>query len=318
MRPFSLFTLPEKKKHIFTENFKSSSIDFKRFSFSNKNEFLELIWDYFPGYNLLDRDNSNSRFFRDAVFVRVPSNLWLAFQYVVSIVWVWTVQLVRVEIYKQSLSWCVGRIDFPWAFFHFREYTTDRINQLYDFCENKYLLESSWIRCTRVDVALDFHTPFPKSPFSFLKPAKRDKVKARKTIKAYNPIQWNFQSVSYLPKKNTWYGVRMYNKSLDIKDKWKEFWYWDYPSNWTRIEFEFYPPYSNINTSDSIISLCNKWVFWHDIVSMGLTYRPPLWFNVENAYDYFLRYAKNKWISIKELLEELQNHLTFLEESIKF
>jgi len=308
MKAFSLFQIPDKNKLIIKDNFRSSNIDWKRFNFSNKADFLDLIGDYFPGYNLLDTDNSNSRFFRDAVFLRVRSNLWMAFQYVVTIVGVGTVPICRVEIYSQGLKDSCGRIDFYGAFFHFREYLWDRVVQLYSFLDEEYQKKDSFVRCTRMDVAIDIRIPFPKNVFEFITPAPRDKVKARKTIKAYNYIDWVPHSVSYLPKKNSWYGVRIYDKILDIKDKGKEFWYTDLPEDLTRIEFEFYPPYSNMNTSESMLSFCLSKVFGFPMKPLGLHYRPALGFNVENAYSYFCRYAKNKGITIGELINELQNY----------
>jgi len=309
MKAFSLFQIPQKDLVFIRENFYSSNVDWKRFNFSNKKDFLDLIWDYFPGYNLLDCDNSNSRFFRDAVFLRVHSNLGLAFQYVVSIVGIWTVPICMVTVYSSWLKDSVGRIDFYGAFFHFREYLSDRISKLYDYLDSEYIKPNSFVRCTRIDCAIDIAVPFPVDASSFFVPASRDKVKRKKVVKCYNPVDNVFQSVSYLPKKNSGYGVRMYNKIMDIKDKGKEFWYQDsLPVHLTRIEFEFYPPYSNMNTSESMLQLCLSRIFWVDIKPLGLHFRPALWFNVENAYEYFCRYAKNKGITIGELIIELQNY----------
>ena len=107
----------------------------------------------------------------------------------------------------------------------------------------------------------------------------------------------------------------MYNKILDIDQKGKQSWYTDtLPENMTRIEFEFYPPYSNINTSDSMISYCCDKIFGYPLKPLGLVYRPDMGFKLENAYEYFVRYAKSKGVSIDYLIKEMYNyHLTIVQ-----
>ena len=314
MKLFSLLTIPSKVLPILKQNFVSSSIDYKRFSFEYRTDFEELLWEYFPWNNRLDSDNSNSLWFSNAVLTRIPSPRWRAFQYIISIEGVWPVPLLYIESYSNWLKGSVWRIDFYWSYFHFADYIPESITRLYNFLDSKYLDSVSWIRCTRVDVALDFTFPFPDMAQSWITPSENARKKnwnwKKRTVNWYNPINNQFQSVSFLSKHNSWYWIRIYNKIEDIQWK-KESWYTNLPPHLTRIEFEFYPPYSSAKSSADMLSLTASRVFWYEIVPFWLVFRPDLWFKVENAYDYFCRYAKSKWITIDFLLQELQNfHLT--------
>lgn len=314
MQSFSLLNIPDSFIDTLKQNFISSNIDYKRFSFSHKSEFFELINDYFPWNELIDSDNSNSLFTPWAVLVRVPSPRWRAFQYIISIEGIGPIPLLYIEQYSDGLKNSVGRVDFYGAFFHFRSYISDRIRKFFSILEFQTLNSFSGVRCTRIDVALDFSVPFPLEVQKWIVPSKN----SLRSAKCYNWIDDRFHSISYLTKKNSWYGVRMYDKIIDINQKGKQLWYCDnLPIDLTRLEFEFYPPYSNSHTSESILSLCSSRIFWFDVPSMWLFFRPNTGFNVENAYAYFLRYAKSKWMLLSSVLSEISKyHLTQTWENI--
>lgn len=313
MKWFSLLQIPENNLSIFQQNFLSSSVDYQRFSFSHLREFEDLLWNYFPWYDLVDTNNSNSIFFTSAVLSRVPSPRGRAFQYIITIEWIWPVPLLFIEMYSNWLKNSYGRIDFYGSFFHFFRFLPDRIQFLYNRLNDSYIDPSSSISCTRVDIALDFSCSFPKDVQKWIKPSKN----SLRTAKCYNWIDDKFNSISYLTKKNSGYGVRMYNKTIDIQQKWKSLWYGSaLPPDLTRLEFEFYPPYSS-HTTEHLINLCSSRVFGSVVTPIWFPYYPDLWFNVENAYTYFIRYAKSKWLSISTLLEEINNfHLTQTGESL--
>lgn len=86
----------------------------------------------------------------------------------------------------------------------------------------------------------------------------------------------------------------MYDKNVQVIKKHKESWYGgddNMPKNWTRVEFEFYNPYSSMDES-ALIDMCTQKLLGKKIY-LGMTMRPNYTFNIENAYSYFERYAKN-------------------------
>lgn len=304
MKPFSMISIPEKDIITLKKTFLSISTDYKRFSISEKDVFLDIISEYFPTAILLDSDNSNSSWSDEALLVRTPTPRGRAYQYIISIEGIWPVPLAYIESYEnQTISESVGRIDFYGAFFHFKDFIPTNLSKLYNELNNSQI---SAIRCTRHDVALDFNMSLPINSHKWILKGKN----AKKTPHYYNcNEQWIFQSFSYLTKRNSGYWLRVYNKLLDTKDKWKGAWYWDnIPNNWTRIEFEFYPPYSSEVSEQTLFDSVNSRFFGSHVVPMGLPLRPDLWFKVQSAYIHFQRYAKSKGITMDRLLEDLKGY----------
>lgn len=104
--------------------------------------------------------------------------------------------------------------------------------------------------------------------------------------------------------------MRIYNKLIDIGKNEKEFWYGGkskLPENWTRIEFEFYPPYS-LKSEKEMMENCFERVCGVKGIVLGIPYRPVFEFSIERAYSYFERYAKNHGISMDELIDSIVDH----------
>jgi hypothetical protein len=49
-----------------------------------------------------------------------------------------------------------------------------------------------------------------------------------------------------------------------------------------------------------------------------MSYRPPIGFKVEEAYKYFVRYAKNHGVTLEQLMKEVYDYHIYIEEKKKF
>lgn len=231
-----------------------------------------------------------------------------SYQLIVWIEGIWPVPIVYFEIYKPELAMgdSVGRFDYYGAFFHFRDQFDPMLSDMYDSMSQE-------IKSTRCDVAFDFEIPIIPSMVKWVKPSRNSK----RSIASYYNQKWDISGLSYLTNKNSGYWVRFYDKNLDTANKWKKSWYWHMSDKeWTRIEFEIYPPYS-VQSDIAMIALCSAWIGGMD-VSMWLHYRPCPWYLIPNAYTYFVRYAKNQGINFDTLLDDLTAyHITFLSNGKK-
>jgi hypothetical protein len=87
----------------------------------------------------------------------------------------------------------------------------------------------------------------------------------------------------------------MYNKTVDVIKSGKENWYGGaekIPEKWTRIEFEFYPPYSLMD-DEELMRMCYEKTIGYGNIDLGMRFRPNYEFKIESAYVYFARYARN-------------------------
>jgi hypothetical protein len=224
------------------------------------------------------------------------------------------VPILFIEEYwvGQGLKWSIARIDFYGAFFQFYDDIPVRYINMYKMLTEQQKIKDNWdIRCTRKDVFVDCEYEFPQKWHSWIKPS----ANSQRQVAMYKD-KWLFNSYWYLAEKNSWYWVRIYNKLLEVKKDGKEFWYWwkdKLPKLWTRIEFEFYPPYSSDYSDDELIDIVQRRILWKP-VSLGMRSRPTFTFDIETAYTYFERYAKNHWLTTEELIQAILDHHLFLEE----
>jgi len=310
MQAFSIIDVPKYQQKALWKTVRSMSIDYKRFNIRDR-KILEGL--FVNSYRADNETNTNVIYDWNIAFLRVKSPRGIAHQIIATAEEVGAIPIAYVEVYGvwQGLRGSVGRVDFYGAFFHFLDDLPQRYKNLYN-----HLMELSkkwdkkvWV--TRVDVAMDFDYPFPQNGHLWIDPAKTSKrnVEVRYHHKLVN-------SVAYLAEKNSGYWVRIYNKALQVDQKNKQSWYgWaeKIPENWTRIEFEFYNPYSS-KDEEELKLMCVDRILWRK-VAIGLPSRPTYNLNIESAYKYFERYAKNHGVTIKQLLDELVAHHEYLEKS---
>ena len=301
MEAFDIIHVPDYLKKKMRKKILWTSLDYHRFNIRDHDILRSVCPTYSRGTDL---NNSSSSYDPEQVLLeRIYSPRWVAYNIIVSIENCWPVAFAYYEVYWkwQWLQGSLWRIDFKGWFFHFFEFMPEKYRKLYrDLLKAE---DERDIRSTRKDIAFDIEIAFPQK--CWITPAKNSK----RGIKKYD-YKWLYNSYGYLSPKNTGYGVRIYNKVVDIEQaskKNKEAWYWwkwNYAQNWTRIEFEFYPPYSLMPTEE-LMELCAKRIFWDFIIQWGLKYRPCTTFNVENFYKYCERYAKLHWVSIDQLIDQL-------------
>ena len=300
MEAFSIIQIPEYIKKKLARSKIGLSIDYKRFNLKSHKILDNLLLN---AHRANDCDNSNVAYDGEVSYMRIHSPRWIAHKVVLSIENVWPVPFAYIEVYGvwQGLAWSVAKIDFYGAFFHFIDVIPRRYLHMYRYLQD-LSEEKNLVRVTRIDVAMDFLYDFPQNAWDWIVPSENSEreVSAYKHKRKYN-------SYGYLSKNNSGYGVRMYNKSVEVKKDGKINWYWwedKIPENWTRIEFEFYPPYS-LKNDDELMMDCWKKVVGRGKVELWLQFRPTYQFKVENAYVYFMRYARTHWVSMESLIDEV-------------
>ncbi len=303
MEAFSIIEIPPYIKTKLKRKLLGVNMDYKRFNIRDR-EIIRGIHQF--SRKASDTDNSDIIYDWEVAMQRIHSPRWIAHNILLSMVGWKPIWFAYMEVYWpwQGLRGSVGRIDFKWSFFHFYDQIPERWKQVYNALIEQ---EGKIVRTTRKDVAFDFAYEFPQWGDKWINPAKNSK----RSVECYKH-NGLFNSYGYLAEKNTNYGIRIYNKIIDIEKNSKEFWYWwteKLPKNWTRIEFEFYPPYS-LKSDEELMKICSMRLLGSDSISLWLPYRPCFDFKLESAYSYFTRYALNHWITIDVLLEELVDYHT--------
>ena len=303
MEAFSIIDIPPYIKTNLKRKLLGYNMDYKRFNIKDR-EILRAIHQF--GREASDTDNSDIIYEGEVAMQRIRSPRWVAHNILLSIIGGKPIGFAYIEIYWpwQGLRGSVGRVDFKGSFFHFFDQIPERWKNVY-----KALIaeEGKRVRTTRKDVAFDFAFDFPQGGDKWICPSKNSK----RSVECYKH-NGLFNSFWYLAEKNTNYGIRIYNKIIDIEKNAKEFWYgWreKMPKVWTRIEFEFYPPYS-LKSDEELMKICSERLIWSGTISLWLPFRPCFEFKIESAYSYFRRYAENHWITIDILLEELVDYHT--------
>ena len=341
MKAFSIIDIPVYQSRKLKKCENSMQIDYKRFNIRDRDLFESLFttevawliawWKNWTQFTNIT--NSNVAYDREVAFLRVDtknsesrlkvgqtwekkvySPRWIAHQIIAVAEWVWPIPFAYIEMYWkwQGLKWSVGRIDFYWAFFHFFEDVPVRYRNLYNKLQTLSRNDDKKVGVTRVDIAFDFFDfEYPQNSHLWINPAKQSK---RSVEVRYHDKKIN--STSYLAEKNSWYWVRIYNKSLQVMQSQKWNWYWGkekIPENWTRIEFEFYNPYSSMDELE-LRKMCKLKVFWDSDFEIWHAPKPRFEFNVENAYRYLEKYAKNHWVTVEILLDECLKYHKYLQE----
>lgn len=311
MDKFSILSIPAYMQKKYLKNLLGVQYDYMRFNIKNR----KLFWQIIPRFEFsLDLDNSNVAYIWDVCCERVYSSRGVAYKFAQAINYPWEhstakpVPFMFVEIYDQwqSLRGSIGRVDFYGAYFHFEDWIQEDFRKCFTELQalaNKH--DNIDVRRTRCDIAVDIAYEFPQNHGKWIVPSGN----SRRSVSCYK-TEWLWNSYGYLSKKNTGYGVRMYNKKVDITAKKKEGWYWnlDDSRDWTRIEFEFYPPYSSDLDEQNLFDAVKECVLWtKEVYNLGLKYRKSEGISIESAYRYFEGYAERHMVSMDYLIDEILN-----------
>lgn len=304
MQALSLLTVPEYNQRIWKRKCIWVSIDWKRFNIKSR-DVIEWLW--YLSRKWSNETNNSTYFMEWLTFQRIHSPNGIAHN--VSFAFEWedwipvSIPVVHIEVAWrwQWLKDSVGRVDFYGAYFQFRHLVPDILKWMYDQLEK---LSKEWIRvnCTRIDVCVDIHAKFPQCGYNLITPSKNTK---RKVQSFRDPKTNKWEGFSFDAKKNSAYGIRIYDKAIDIRDQGKQFWYLWYPDTWTRVEFEFYNPYSSMDEETLFKNVTKRvlgeWMSW-----FTLKYRPTSWLTPQTAYNWFKSYAKKHWVEIQSLIDVIQ------------
>lgn len=309
---FSILDIPLYIRKKLKKTYIGSNTDYARFNIRSNDTLANLKTKFYHlFYRANDTDNSDIVYDGDLAVHRVRSPNGVAHNVIMSIEGGKPIAPIFIEIYHngKGLKGSVWRVDFKWSFFHFYEQIPDRWKAIYIELK-KLSIEWVKVRKTRSDIAFDFAFPFPQNGENWIQPDKNSK----REVQCYrHEGLWN--SFWYLAEKNSAYGVRIYNKKIDIAKNKKEFWYGGeekLPEHWTRIEFEFYPPYSLAPDEEMMRNVAMR-IMGVESISLGLPFRPCLEFNIERAYTYISRYAKNHGITMERLVDELVAYQIHIE-----
>jgi len=304
MQSLSLLTVPEYNQRIWKRRCIGVSIDWKRFNIRRRS-VIERLW--YLSKHASNETNNSTYFMEWLTFQRIRSPHWIAHN--VSFAFEWddgipiSVPVVHIEVAGkwQGLKESVGRVDFYGAYFQFRHLVPNILKWMYETLES-LSKEGVDVNCTRVDVCVDIQTKFPQGGYNLITPSKNTK---RKVQSFRDPKTNKWEGFSFDAKKNSAYGIRIYDKAIDIKDQGKEFWYKWYPETWTRVEFEFYNPYASMDES-TLVKNVTKRVLGEGISWFDLKYRPTSWLTPQTAYNWFKSYAKKHGIEIQSLIDVIQ------------
>lgn len=206
------------------------------------------------------------------------------------------IDMFCIEIYKQNNvvgKKYIWRVDFYSAFYYSKNILPKLFIDIYE--KTKSLFIDGVISRTRVDIAFDFDLPI----FNFLKYLnKSDNSKRDESYFNMDEVTGFPNSVNYLPKDSKWYGVRYYNKTLQSNKKWRSWLYWNENiSNWFRIEYEMYNPYSSLSDDVLFDKLKAKIFNWETPkFSWLINYRPTAKYDINNSYEYLTKYSENHWV----------------------
>lgn len=316
MEAFSIIEIPEYMRKKFKKELLGSWVDYRRFNIKSEKVLDDIFWIRRNWAS--DTDNSNIVYDQEIVYQRIRSPRGNAHIASITIEWVWVVPIFMLEVYGkwQWLQGAIARVDFYGWYYRFRNIIDQRILDIEEMLVKKSRSSESnhLVRQTRIDIAFDFLTEYPQNAHNWICPSKN----SSREVTIFRDKSWKYTNVWYLSEKNSWYWVRIYNKIVETEKHKKTGWYgWidSMPKNWTRIEFEFYNPYSTKYEDFELFKFVSEKIIWdNNWIDLWMTYRPPIGFKVETAYEYIRRYAKNHGVDILYLLDSVYDYHMWVEE----
>lgn len=333
-RTMEWLKIPSKKQRDFSKNLINVDIDYLQYTCYQINEPLKNLYNILWFSGLIDTDNSNIEynFNMNLSLTHTETQKWSA--YIISFLspWFAPIPIWSIEVYNPNKKWAIKsewKIVLYWWYFRFKEILQEEAPEFIRFAnsfENSILLNPKQIknksiyRRTRVDVAIDIKTTLNQEwLYKYIKPHKNSKH----VPKPYNyqPEIWGFQSIWYIPRLSQWIGIRVYNKLLDIKAKNKQSWY---PNYWTeenpvvtRMEIIYCWDFAN-DDLQNLINYSKYRIMWTTETKLKTKTRPKSQYSPLSAYEYFKRYAKNHWKTLREVLDDVTTICITEEEKDKY
>lgn len=326
-RSMSWLHLPKKIQKLYAENLLAVSVDYEKYVVSDSTIVMRMIREMGFSWEI-DCDNSNLEHSANYDFSlrHWRSDLWTFYEVLLNLPGFKPLQVFSFESYyhnRIAVLWAEGGIEFPGAFFRFKEIMKEQAPEIVHFYDRVRRLSNlsfentkvPVFRRNRLDVAIDIKNVSvdQKWECEYIVPNKNSKKPIHHFVFRSDLGGW--QSFSYLPPSNRGVGIRIYNKSKDIIDKSRQAWYPNIDAEKdtvTRIEIVYYSPYAE-NPDDVLLLKTQKEILWLDTwVTLCYAYdRPKSIYSPLTAHTYFTRYSKNHG---KELYHILQDVLE-IEES---
>lgn len=318
-RSLSWLQIPKKIQNLHKENLCAISIDYEKYVCTDSTVVMRMLREMGFSWEL-DMDNSNIEHSPDysMSLKHGRSDLWTTYEVLVNLPWFAPFQAFSFESYYENRVKVLksqGGIEFPGAFFRFREIMKEQAPEVIRFYERLKNLsclstekthQKPLFRRNRVDIAIDVKIPIDqKWEYEYVVPSKNSKRVVHHFNYKKDLTGW--QSFSYIPKwVSRWIWIRVYNKILDIVAKNKQPWYPDInveTDTLTRIEIVYYSPYAE-NEDESILhsaqcAILGTWQHTLHYVNPRSVYSPL------SAHTYISRYAKNHWTDLMKVIEDV-------------
>lgn len=327
--------LPEKTQKEFRQNLIAMEVDFMQYTCYSINDPLRNLYNIVGFSWEIDSDNSNMEMSHNMNLSMTRQNTALGYAY--SIFFhspgFAPVSVFSIEVYNESnvkLLKTEGKIVFYGAYFVFREILAEEAPEVLRFHNSvelwsvlkvktqtgaKHKIEKPLYKRTRVDIATDVAVPMCKKWLTkYIKPHKTSKHVPRPYN--YDDITETFQSIGYIPRLTRWIWMRVYNKVLDIQKKNKYSWHPTYGTEQNPVVTRLEIVYGWDTAQETIQNLMNYTKFrllWDQTTKIKRQIKPKSQYSPLSAYEYFKRYAKNHWKSLRDVLDDVMM-ITITEE----
>ena len=320
-RTMEWLQIPEKTQKNFIKNFIHIDVDYMQYTCYNIKTPLELIYNILGFSGTIDQDNSNVEYNYNLnlSLTHMETRMWQAYIITFMSPWFPPIPIGSVEVYNPNKKGAIkteGKIVFYGWYFVFKEIITSEcpefirfVNaiELWSIIQTQNQKDKPIYKRTRVDIAIDIKSKISQRwMYKYIKPSKNSKH----AVKPYNytpELGW-FQSFGYIPWLSKMIGIRVYNKVLDIKAKNKHCYHPAYGTeeipDVTRIEI-IYGWDTAMQKIDTLIDYTKFRILWTDQINMKRINRPKSQYSPLSAYEYFKRYAKNHWKSLKDVLDDV-------------
>lgn len=320
-RTMEWLQIPLKTQKNFQKNFINIDIDYIQYTCYDIAKPLELIYNILGFDWKTDQDNSNIEYNYNLnlSLQNLETRMWNAYILTFLSPGFPPIPILSVEVYNPNKKWVIKtqwKIVFYGWYFVFQDIIADEAPEVLRFANAIELgsilqtqggkTEKPVYKRTRVDIALDVQWKISQRwLYSYIKPNKNSKH----VVKPYNysPEIGGFQSFGYIPRLSKMIGIRVYNKVLDIQAKKKQCYHPSYGTAYpdvTRIEI-IYGGETATQNLETLINYTKYRILGNDKVIMKRLNKPKSQYSPISAYQYFKRYAKNHWKSLKDVLDDV-------------
>jgi len=330
-RTIEWLQIPSLTQKKFSKKIINADIDYLQYTCYDIEQAFRYMYNILGFSWEIDDDNSNIEYNEKYSLSLhcIGTKMWRAYTVTFLSPWFPPVAIISLEIYnedKVKLLKTQGKIVFYGSYFPFRQIIFEDSPEVLRF--------ANWVerstapttqnnnfpqicKRTRVDIALDFDENIS---ISWLKRYIVPHKNSKHAIRHYNwlPEKNSFQSFAYIPSLSRGIGIRIYNKILDLKNKKKTFLYPDYFEKYKkvmRVEMVYSGDFAQ-NDLNCLLDYTKHRIIWDSQIIIQKRSQPKSEYSPLSAYQYFQKYAKNHWKTLKQVLDDVT--LIAIAEEQKF